>query len=127
MKKNTFLLYGQAGLVFLLLAIMAWLPAAKTNTVEHVNNVLVKKKIIFIAGDCSHGPGEHEHNAGCRLLAEELNKNVGDQVEATVVQGWPSDTTLLEQASGIVMYMDGGDGHLALKHLKHLSALMKKG
>ncbi|MEJ7770175.1 MAG: ThuA domain-containing protein [Chitinophagaceae bacterium] len=88
---------------------------------------MAKKKIIFIAGSCSHGPGEHEHLAGCRLLAGELNKNMGDQAEAIVYDKWPTDSTVLNDASTIVMYMDGEKGHLALKHLSHLEALMKKG
>jgi len=86
-----------------------------------------KKKIVFIAGACSHGPGQHEHKAGCMLLAKELNKHMGQQVEAVVYQGWPSDTTVLNNAAAIVMYMDGGGGHLALKHMTHLNALVQKG
>ena len=30
------------------------------------------KKIVFVAGKPSHGYGAHEHNAGCMLLAKEL-------------------------------------------------------
>src|SRR5438128_581720 len=30
------------------------------------------KKIVFIAGNKSHGPGEHEYELGCRLLARSL-------------------------------------------------------
>ncbi|RYD45099.1 MAG: hypothetical protein EOP85_09110, partial [Verrucomicrobiaceae bacterium] len=42
-----------------------------------------KKKIVFVAGNPSHAPGEHEHRAGCMLLAEHLNKS-GLPVEAVV-------------------------------------------
>ncbi|MEO6916835.1 MAG: ThuA domain-containing protein [Chitinophagaceae bacterium] len=86
-----------------------------------------KKKIIFIAGACSHGPGEHEHLAGCKLLASELQKQMGNSVETSVYDLWPTDTTVLNTASAIVLYMDGGPSHLALKHLAHLKALMNKG
>jgi len=130
MKKITFLLYGWVGLILVILVSMAWLPkSGKINTTNNTstNNIAAKKRIIFIAGPCSHGPGEHEHNAGCRLLSAELNKNAGDFVETTVFQGWPTDTTVLETASSIVLYMDGGEGHLGIKHLKHLASLMKKG
>lgn len=133
MKKKSFL-YGWVGLVLILVVSVAWLPGnfgiKKADTGALGMNKLIplaKKKIIFIAGPCSHGPGEHEHNAGCLLLSAELNKNMGDLVEASVYQGWPKDSTVLETASGIVLYMDGGGGHLALKHLAHLSALMKRG
>ena len=47
-------------------------------------------KILFLAGGRSHGPGEHEFNAGCKLLAKALNES-GLDVQATVVQGWPKD------------------------------------
>ena len=29
-----------------------------------------KKNVLMIAGKPSHGPGEHEHNAGVQLLAK---------------------------------------------------------
>ena len=31
-----------------------------------------KKKIVFVAGNPSHAPGEHEHRAGCMLLADQF-------------------------------------------------------
>ena len=43
-----------------------------------------QKKIVFIAGKPSHGYAEHEHRAGCLLLAKALNENV-PQVHAEVV------------------------------------------
>lgn len=52
---------------------------------------------------------------------------MGNQVEATVYQLWPKDTTVLENAATIVMYMDGAESHLALRHLNHLNKLMQKG
>jgi type 1 glutamine amidotransferase len=91
------------------------------------NNSSGKKKIVFIAGACSHGPGDHEHTAGSMLLAAQLQKYMGEDVETVVYKLWPEDTTALESASTIVMYMDGAESHLALQHKKHLNALMKKG
>jgi hypothetical protein len=50
---------------------------------------MAASKIVFLAGGRSHGPGEHEFNAGCQLLAKALNEsNLG--IEATVIQGWPN-------------------------------------
>src|SRR5688500_8689358 len=123
MKKNNFFIYYRFILIMLLFAIVAWLPrvvSMKGNTFANKSSSFhetapeAKKKIVFIAGACSHGPGEHEHNAGCKLLAGEINKNMSDVAEAIVFQGWPTDTTVLNDASTIVMYMDGGGGHLAL-------------
>lgn len=135
MKKKNSLIYCRFSFLVLLFASLAWLPKAVTRSKlaahkpswQNSKILKEKKKIVFIAGACSHGPGEHEHIAGCRLLANELNKNMGDAAEAIVYDLWPTDTTVLNDASTIVMYMDGGEGHLALRHLKHLDALMKKG
>ncbi len=35
-----------------------------------------KKKIVFIAGTPSHGYGDHEHRAGCLLLAKCLREGL---------------------------------------------------
>lgn len=62
------------------------------------------KKIVFIAGKPSHGPGEHEHRAGSMLLADHLRKS-GLPVETEVVTGgWPSDESVFEGASAVVIY-----------------------
>jgi type 1 glutamine amidotransferase len=85
-------------------------------------------KIVLVAGKPSHGPGEHEFRAGSMLLAKCLRQNPG--VEATVVEGgWPSDESLFDGASSIVLYMDGGENHplLADDRLAKLGKLMKRG
>ncbi len=62
-------------------------------------------KILFLAGGRSHGPGEHEFNAGCKLLAKALNES-GLDVQATVVQGWPKDESVLNGIKSLVIYSD---------------------
>ncbi len=64
------------------------------------------RKIVFLAGGRSHGPGEHEFHAGCQLLAKALNESKLD-IEATVVQGWPKDESVLTGIKGLVIYADG--------------------
>lgn len=101
----------------------------------HFKNILLKrtrledkKKVVFLAGTPSHGRGSHEHNAGCLLLAGELNENLGDRVFATVYRnGWPHDPTALQNADAVVMYLDGGGRHFAKFHLRQLDALHEKG
>src|SRR5437867_2980663 len=86
------------------------------------------KKIVLIAGRPSHGPGEHEHRAGCLLLKSCLDKVSG--ISSVVYSnGWPQDANALDGAASIVLYMDGGGGHPALQedHLQKLGELMKKG
>ena len=85
------------------------------------------KKIVFVAGRPSHAYGDHEHNAGCMLLAKEL-KSAMPQYETVVQQnGWPQDESIFEGADCIVMYCDGGSGHLAIPHLEKVDALAKQG
>jgi len=86
------------------------------------------KKIVFVAGKPSHGPGDHEHRAGCLLLKSCLDKVPG-VTSIVYSNGWPSDESAFEGADTIVLYMDGGAGHEALKdgRLEKLDGLMKKG
>jgi type 1 glutamine amidotransferase len=86
------------------------------------------KKIVFIAGKPSHGPGEHEHRAGLLLFQKCLADFPGVQVEVCS-NGWPADDAVFTGAAAVVIYSDGGDGHPALQgdHLKTLGALMDKG
>lgn len=86
-----------------------------------------KRKVLLLAGDPSHGYGAHDHLAGCRLLAKSLNdSNV--PIEATVFHyGWPKDPKAFDGVDCIVMYGDGGPGHMVNKHLAELDALAKKG
>ncbi len=89
-----------------------------------------KKHVLMIAGRPSHGPGEHEHNAGVQLLAKCLGQGAADRVEVKfhLNAEWPSAEELA-QADTVVIYSDGGAGHPALKddHLEQLGKEMKRG
>jgi len=87
-----------------------------------------KKNVLFIAGRPSHGPGEHEHNAGVQLLAAGLVQSASSLVNVDVsLNGqWPSDERVAK-ADTIVIYSDGGNGHPALPHLEQLSKKMAGG
>lgn len=86
-----------------------------------------KKKVLFIAGKQSHGFAQHEHNAGCMLLAKCLNES-GLPIEAVVAKnGWPTDPKVFDGVSAVVMYCDGGDGHIVNDHLDQLDQLANKG
>ena len=89
--------------------------------------VAAKKKIVLIPGKDSHGVGEHEHLGGCQLLARLLNENVEGVNAIVTEQGWPEDTTVLDDAAAIVMYSDGGGGHMVIPHMAHIDRLTKKG
>jgi hypothetical protein len=87
-----------------------------------------RQRIVFVAGRPSHGYGQHEHNAGCLLLANALRNSLPD-IEVDVFRdGWPSDSAKAFQgASTIVMYCDGGEGHMVNRHLEEVQALADKG
>ena len=83
---------------------------------------------MLVAGRPSHGPGDHEFNAGCKLLAKCLSQVPG--VEPVVVTGgWPKDESVFDGARTLVFFMDGGGGHPMIQgdHLDKLQKLMDKG
>jgi type 1 glutamine amidotransferase len=87
------------------------------------------KKVVFIAGRPSHGPGEHEHRAGCLLLKSCLDKVPG-VTSVVYSNGWPDNpAAAFEGASTIVVYSDGGGGHPLIEddHLKTIGSLMNQG
>ncbi len=96
-------------------------------TTQKTSDTPGKKKIVFIPGNDSHGVGEHEHLGGCQLLAKLLNDDVEGVNAVVTEQGWPKDTTVLDNADAIVMYSDGGDRHMVIPHMAHIDRLMKKG
>jgi type 1 glutamine amidotransferase len=95
------------------------------------------QEIVFIAGRPSHGPGEHEHRAGCLLLQKCL-ADVPGIATRVYDNGWPTqmkdgmrvdDGAALADADAIVIYSDGGGGHPALQgeRLKKLAQLTQGG
>lgn len=87
-----------------------------------------KKKIAFFAGRPSHGAGQHEHRAGCLLMADQLQTHLKDKLVATVYSGgWPNDPSALDNVDAVVSFTDGGGGHPLNYHLKELDAAMKRG
>ena len=95
------------------------------------------KKIVLIAGRPSHGPGQHEHRAGCLLFQKCLAGFPGVNV-VVYDGGWPSkqvdgkavdDNSVFDDAAAIVIYSDGGGGHpaLARDHLEVIGRQVKRG
>ncbi len=87
-----------------------------------------KKKLHLIAGGKSHAYGQHAFRAGVILLEKRLHEAYPDQLETVPhFDGWPKDTTVLNDADAICIYCDGGKGHPVNKHLEQIDALAKKG
>jgi hypothetical protein len=88
------------------------------------------KRIVFVAGKPSHPPRMHEFNAGVQLLAGCLKDFPGVDVRV-VLNGWPSDEKVLDGASAVIFYMDGGGGHEVVqqegRRLKLVEELVGRG
>jgi type 1 glutamine amidotransferase len=99
-----------------------------------------KRKIVLIAGPKSHGPvgnGMHDYGWSVCLLRVMLeHSNVKDQIEVEhFLDGWPKDSTALDDADTLMIVSDGRDGdkfedalHLAGDvRVGYVDGLMKKG
>ncbi len=91
---------------------------------------IAKKKLILVAGKPSHPPRMHEFNAGVQLLTKCLAEN--EAVETTfVLNGWPKDEAIFNDADAVVFFMDGGKRHEVVqedgRRLKLLDQWAKKG
>jgi type 1 glutamine amidotransferase len=86
------------------------------------------KKIVMVAGTPSHAKGDHEFNAGVKLLDKCLADKQGI-VTASYFNGWPKDPTAFDNADTILLYMDGGGGHPVIQRnrLTEIDQLMKRG
>lgn len=69
------------------------------------------KEILLVAGQPSHGPGEHKYFSDCELLAKCMNAS-GLPLRASVVNGWPSHEQL-DNADSLFILSDGLEQHVA--------------
>ncbi len=88
-----------------------------------------RKKVVLVAGPRSHGPGEHEFNAGTLLLKKCLDANAPQVLAAAYLNGWPADPTAFDNADAIMIYSDGGGGHPVVQQnrLAEIDHLAKQG
>jgi type 1 glutamine amidotransferase len=84
-------------------------------------------KVVFLAGPDSHGPGEHEHSAGLKLLSAALREREPGYETVNVYGGWPEDERVFEGADALVMYCDGGRNHLINEQLASFERLVAQG
>lgn len=84
--------------------------------------------LLLMAGRPSHGPMEHEFNAGVQLLQRCLKPVPGLELRTTL-NGWPKDEKVFEGVDAILLFADGGNGHpfIQNKNLTVVDGLMKKG
>src|SRR5262245_61982880 len=72
------------------------------------------KRVLIVAGSHSHGPADHEFFAGSAILMDLLKQNSG-VFPIMARDGWPKNEKLFDSADCIVLYMDGGDRHPAIR------------
>jgi len=116
--------FAPAGLGALLLS--AFLSSVHPVLAQQDSAPSAERRVVFVAGAPSHGYGSHEHFAGSKVLAETLAA-AGLGIETEVYRGWPQDRSVLDRADAIVIYSDGGGGHVAIPHREHLQSLMAAG
>jgi putative membrane-bound dehydrogenase-like protein len=88
--------------------------------------VKAKTKVVFIAGKGSHGPNAHQHKAGSELLAKHLEEGLPNVDAVVMTEGWPEDESVLDGAASVVIYCDGGKGHVMNHHLDTFDKLLDK-
>ncbi|MEK6248886.1 MAG: DUF1080 domain-containing protein [Planctomycetales bacterium] len=86
-----------------------------------------RKKIAVLAGGLSHPSGQHEFNAGVKLLSSRLKENDGVVVANYHDNGWPADPTAMDNVDAIVVYADGLTSHPLRDHLEETNELMRQG
>lgn len=85
------------------------------------------KKVVFISSRDSHERGEHEVNGGIKLLAQKLKEGAPNLDTLLVHYDWPTDPSVLQNAATLVLFCDGGDGHMITPHMKTLDSMMRTG
>jgi type 1 glutamine amidotransferase len=100
---------------------------AASSQLAHAN-AHQPRKLVMIAGKPSHPPGCHEHNAGVQLF-EKCLKGVEGLETKIVLNGYPEDDSILDDADAVLCYADGGGGHPLIQgeRLKRLGSLLEKG
>ncbi len=112
---------------FFSLVLLVQLVALPASAQAETAAASAKKRVVFIAGRPSHGYGAHEHYAGCRLLAGSLQEAMPDYDIEVFKDGWPADgLAAIGPADTVVVYCDGGSGHLLNEHIDEFDSLMKQ-
>ena len=113
LTRRRFMAVGGAGLVASLDPVWGHEPAPV-------------KRILFIAGKSSHAFGSHQHAAGCRFLASCL-ETLPRIETGVIVDQWPDDDTAFDGADAVIIYGDGGTGHIVNGHVDSLRKLIHGG
>jgi len=86
-----------------------------------------RKKIIMLAGTRSHGYAAHEHYAASVLMADMMIKALPNIHAVVYKNGWPKDPTAFDNADAVMVFCNGGGGHMFMPHLEQIDKIMKQG
>lgn len=88
-----------------------------------------KKKIVFLVGDdIRHPSGTHEFFAGAKLLKKSFEASpVASQLDYAIVNNWPEDTSVFNDADVIVHYYQGNKSHFMNDHHLLIDKLASRG
>ena len=112
---------------YLLLPCSLLAACVATSVLSAAEKAGDKRKVLFLAGKPSHGYGAHDHLAGCMLLSKSLDESKLPIESQVYHYDWPQDAKLFDGVDCIVMYGDGGPGHMVNAHLDEMDAMAKKG
>ncbi|MEQ1827001.1 MAG: ThuA domain-containing protein [Pirellula sp.] len=83
-------------------------------------------KVVLVAGETAKQDtmGHHDYIAGCKCLVDLLSKSKNIQA-VMVLDGWPADESVFENARSVVFYTDGGGKQAFLSDPKRLERVQK--
>ena len=84
-----------------------------------------KKKVVFLA-DGGKNSKTHNHVQGNAVLAAALEKS-GLGFETAQYKGWPKEADAFAGVDCIVIFCNGGGGHLIMKNLEQFEKLIDSG
>ena len=84
-----------------------------------------KKKIVFLA-DGGKNSKTHNHVQGNAVLAAALEAS-GLGFETAQYKGWPKEADAFDGVDCIVIFCNGGGGHLVMKNLERFEELVDSG
>ena len=87
----------------------------------------VKRKVLFLAGKPSHGYGAARSSGRLHAVVEIAQRQRFADRSQVYHYDWPEDAKVFDGVDCVVMYGDGGPGHMVIAHLDEMDALAKKG
>ena len=82
------------------------------------------KKVVFLA-DKGKNTTVHAHESGNAILANALEESkLG--FDTAQFKGWPTDPKAFDGADSVVIFCNGGKGHLVMNHLDQFEKIYSK-